>query len=214
MTSINRSRCAARRHGTASAYYRGCRCPDAAFARSEYLRARATGKALPGYVPAAGTIRRLRGLYSLGHNAATIATAAGLTAVTVRVLLGPDGSLRPERVGRPLPATVHRRTADAVAAAVTRLVQLPGRCERARARARRAGWAPLHAWDNDLFRIDDPAADAVLAAQTAGLSPSLRAVVLADVRAELAARAARTAAATRVRIEKLRKTPTEKRRAG
>jgi hypothetical protein len=194
-----RQRCPARYHDRPNDYTRhGCRCPETAFAYSQLREARATGRAPAGRVPSAATTRRIRGLYAAGHDASTVAAAANITAVTVRVLLGSDGSLRPERAGRPIPPIVLATTADAITAAAARLARLPGRSVAARARAARAGWAPLHAWDGDVFSIDDPDADDALAASTVGMATSLRRAVLEEAIAERAAQEER--AETRRRL--------------
>ena len=162
-------RCGATRHGTANDYAkRGCRCPAASLAYSIRRHQRNTGALPPGHIPALGTRRRLQALYAAGHDAVTIAAATGLTPVTIRVLLGPEGSTRPERRDRALAPTVQRTTADTITAATIRLARLPGRQPKARARAQRAGWPPLHVWDGHIFNIDDPHADPALAAATCG----------------------------------------------
>lgn len=145
------------------------------------------------YVPAAGTIRRIRGLYELGHDADTIAATTGVPADAVALLAGPHHRRRP---GTP-DDVIHREVAAAVAAAAAHLSRLPGRSAAARARALHAGWAPLRAWDGALFDIDDPAADEQLAARTTGMHPSLRRAVLDEHRAAAAVRARCSAASRR-----------------
>lgn len=198
--------CTARYHDTVSAYVKHrCRCLSACYAHSQYRAARRAGTAAPTSVPAIATIRRIRGLYEMGHDADTIAAAAEITPRTVQVLAGAVQAGRRD----PLPESVRHTTADAIAAATDHLVRLPGRSTVARARAHRAGWAPLRAWA-DPFDIDDPNADEEIAARTVGMHPSLRRAVLAEARAERArlAELAAISAATLARNRATRWTPT------
>lgn len=167
--------CSARYHDRPSDYDKhGCRCAAVAYAYSLQRQRRALGRQPAGIVPAVASVRIVRGLYAAGHDAATIADAAGLTAATVRILAG-------RRSGE-VPDTIHRATAEAITRAAAHLARLPsryaGRKEQdPRRRAARGGWAPLHAWDGDVFRLDDPDADDTLARDTLGLDPSHRRVI-------------------------------------
>ena len=108
---------------------------------------------LPGgvIVDGTGTGRRLQALATVGWSIGRVATARGIDRQSL------DGALR----GRPVLA----RTAQAVTAAYDELWNRPppavdrfeqGAITRTINRARRAGWPPPAAWDDDT--IDDPAA--------------------------------------------------------
>lgn len=138
---------------------------------------------MAGLVPAAGTIRRIRGLHLLGHDTGAIADAALLPVATVAAL-----AHMPTVAGRAIAEDI----AWAVTAATGQLRATTGRSTTAHGRARVAGWIPLRAWD-DTFNIDDPDADERLAARTVGMAPALRRAAIATAR-QVAREAARVAA--------------------
>ncbi|KIQ67021.1 hypothetical protein TR51_06420 [Kitasatospora griseola] len=92
-------------------------------------------------VPSLGAIRRVRALLALGHEARTIAAAAGVSKTVLSELIG--GSVD----------EVRARTHDAIQAAFEQLAMTTGSSTRSVNRARKAQWAPPLAWDD----IDDPA---------------------------------------------------------
>lgn len=110
-------------------------------------------------VPAVGAIRRGRALVAIGYPVAYLAPLVPMAAQKLAPALLHD------------PEMVQVRTARGVAAAYDRLwdqdpVQcgvLPAIAARTRATARRRGWAPPMAWDDD--RIDDPSAEPDLGQQ-------------------------------------------------
>ena len=94
--------------------------------------------------PAAGTIRRIRAMYSLGHNPQAISAAAGgLAASSISAYA--NGHY----------AIAKGPTAAAIAAAYKTLSVRQGASAKARGRARRMGWHGPLAWGAD---IDNPAA--------------------------------------------------------
>jgi len=115
--------------------------------RDALLRAKPT----PRIVPALGARRRLRALAALGWATDAVAAEAGFSHHTAaRILSG-----RVERIA----ATTH----EAVCGAYDRLSMRLGPSRRAANAARRKGWAPPLAWDDE--RLDDPEATADLGAQ-------------------------------------------------
>lgn len=97
------------------------------------------------YVDGTGSRRRLQALAYLGHPASVI--AAELGRMDRKAYLHIQG-------GRTV--QVRARTADDIRRLYDRLWQVPGKSERTRQHARRMGWVPPLAWDDDA--IDDPAA--------------------------------------------------------
>lgn len=98
------------------------------------------------FVPDFGAKRRLHALNAIGHNAATIATAMGedvTPAIPRNIANNP---------GRWISRLNYERTLRAYAA----LWDQPGTCPRVRGQARRFGYAPPMAWDDDT--IDNPLA--------------------------------------------------------
>lgn len=132
------------------------------------------------WVPAAGTVRRIRGLHLASHDPATIADAALLDPAAVVVLA--DMVLTP-----------HRRIPDdvefAVRAATAQLRATRGVSPGARRYGLEHGWVPLGSWDH-VLRIDDPDADDALAVRTADMSARLRGIAIAEHHQAAARRAA------------------------
>lgn len=89
------------------------------------------------YVPAIGAARRIRALQTLGWTLTHIADAAGITAARLDwTARHPDGTL---------PAGAHRTVRDVYDELSMRL----GPSSRTAAYAKRAGWMPPLAWDDD-----------------------------------------------------------------
>lgn len=134
--------CQARYHGTASAYkHGGCRCPAAREAHRLYWKRRRESRPETRRVSVVGTARRVRALWAIGHNSATIGAVAGMSADQVH-----------QTTRRPL--WVSLATAEAVKRAYDALSMTPGTSEETRGRAQRAGYPPPLAWDDE--SIDDP----------------------------------------------------------
>lgn len=117
---------------------RGCQQRNRAHEAARY-KAVVLGTHRPGFVPAAGTARRLQGLTAEGHPARDLAQHLDVAVSTVKQW----------RVHETL--TVARHTHDAVRILVTRL-DSGGTSAKARSYAVRQGWVPVAAWDD----IDDP----------------------------------------------------------
>lgn len=137
------------KHGTEGAYTKdGCRCFACRLARSEYMRARSSGREHPAplLMDGTGTRRRIRALYALGWTGSVIARELGVT-------VGALFDLR-VREGRP----VYAYTAERMAVVYDRLsATIPPEnvyARRARALAQRNGYVPPLAWDDD--EIDNP----------------------------------------------------------
>jgi len=96
-------------------------------------------------IDSTGTVRRLQALVAVGYPATGLGERIGVSATNMA------HTMRATRV------TVRR--ARQVAVLYEQLSHLPGESKRARMRARRQGWAPPLAWDEDT--IDDPAASPV-----------------------------------------------------
>lgn len=94
-----------------------------------------------GWMSATGTARRIRALLAIGWTHEHLHAATGIA--TRRHVKGDKGR-------------VTRRTHEAIAGLYDRLSMTPGPSEQNRARARRLGWVPPLAWDDEL--IDDPTA--------------------------------------------------------
>ena len=120
-------------------------CPACHLAEGRYRKQRKM-KHLRGEMvtfPAVGILRRIRALHAIGWSGHQVADACGLSVNTLR------------SIGYHQSGTVHAATAQSVMAGYERLsMAIPeGRyANRARASARRKGWAPPLAWDD----IDDP----------------------------------------------------------
>ena len=95
-----------------------------------------------GPIDATGTIRRLRALAAMGWPMKELAAMSGVAMPTISYLMH-------HRRG-----TVYSRTAGKVADLYDELSMREGNSQRSRLRARRHGWAPPLAWDDET--IDDP----------------------------------------------------------
>jgi len=137
------SGCRARRHGTASAYTRSCRCPQAREAWRLYSKRRREGRQPPFLCDATGTRRRLQALVAIGWPTAALAARLGIPPTEVSRLCHHAHRVYPH-------------TAARVAQLYTQLSMHPGPSRRARRRGEVASWAPPLAWDDNT--IDHPAA--------------------------------------------------------
>jgi transposase-like protein len=102
-----------------------------------------------GAVPSAGSTRRLQALAFKGHTTSGLARRLGISQFTLRRLLHGQ------------PAEVPAHLAAAVAALYDELWAADGGSRWVARRARRAGFAPALAWDDnagDAHFIDDPRA--------------------------------------------------------
>jgi transcriptional regulator with XRE-family HTH domain len=106
------------------------------------------GRALGANIDATGTIRRLRALVAIGYAQNDIAKRMGWSATNASKLF----------IGSQTRVTT--ATARVVAELFDALSMTPGPSDRARNHARKHGWAPPLAWDDDA--IDNPAATADL----------------------------------------------------
>lgn len=139
--TIDRSGCAAPRHGTASAYSFGrCRCADARRASRYYRGAIRYGLNDPAWVDNTGVVRRRRALAAIGWSLTDLAPYFGTTWQTVGMHAAGD--------------RVRRDTLDRWRAVYEQLSMTIGPSRQAREYAQRQGWAPPLAWDDDT--IDDP----------------------------------------------------------
>ena len=139
--------CTATRHGDRTAYWHGCRCPEAIAAERDYKRQYRKRKYLARgalTVDATGTRRRIRALQALGWPLYVIDGHIGgtpRTGLAWNILTS---------------SAVFRSTAEAVERCYASLSMTPGPSAQTRARALRKGWVPPLAWDDDV--IDDPTA--------------------------------------------------------
>lgn len=135
--------CAARWHGTPSAYRHGCRCDHARNNHRIYQKRYRQRRAQPAYIDATGTARRIRALSALGWRFVDIAERYGdISYQAIQKIALMD---RPR---------VHRITADRIKAVYDDMSMTPGPSLQTRTRAARKGWCPPLAWDEDT--IDDP----------------------------------------------------------
>lgn len=131
-----------RRHGTYSAARYGCRCPRAIEDRRRYNKLHHHGYSSPLWIDATGTRRRIQALCALGWSRPEMAARLGVG---------------PRSMGHYLTvATVTTSTAARVRRLYDELAMHAGSSQRVRAHARRQGWVPPLAWDDD--EIDNPAA--------------------------------------------------------
>ena len=148
-----------RSHGTYWAYSKhGCRCLPAVLDESRYRRTLRSGEPTGLVRDATGAVRTARGLAAYGYTVDQIAAEAGISDRLVAQL----------QAGK---VTVRASKDQALRAAAERLIAVPPpagwSASRARSAARRGGWLPLHAWDDDT--IDDPAAEPNLGGDDDGL---------------------------------------------
>ena len=141
-------------HGHYLAYERDhCRCFPCRLAWSQArLAYNATGSYLtssPRFIPRHGTDRRIQALLALGWRHSDI--TARLTEIDPLAATQSDQLLR-----RPGPY-VWASTAEAVRAVYDQLAMIPGPSKRNRDRARKLGYVPPLAWDDD--ELDDPEAE-------------------------------------------------------
>lgn len=97
-----------------------------------------------GRVNIIGTARRLQALVAIGYTQSDLAARIGVTPANSTNLFHGNG-------------TVRAATADRIAAIYDDLAMKPGPSATARARAKKLGWAPPLAWEDD--EIDNPAAE-------------------------------------------------------
>jgi transcriptional regulator with XRE-family HTH domain len=95
-------------------------------------------------IDSTGSLRRLRALQAIGWTQTEIAHRIGWTLQNLNRYFISD------------PARINRGTAVTIAKVFNELQLIPGPSERSRRHARKNGWAPPLAWDEDT--IDDPAA--------------------------------------------------------
>lgn len=140
-TTIDRTGCAAARHGTKTAYdCYGCHCSDARAAHRTYradLRAR---RRKPAHDD--GDTRRVQGMWAIGWPADSLAASLGWTVEQV------------EQVAHGL-LLVDTAAVPAVRALFDRLAYTPGPSAEARAYAAQNGFVPAMAWD-DIDRDEQP----------------------------------------------------------
>lgn len=149
--ALDRSGCPADRHGEYwMAAKLGCVCFDTRVDNSRYRQEVRAGRRR--IVPAVAAIRIAQGLARHGFTADDIAAMAGVSLRLVRDLQA--GTKR--QVFRSRDAQL-RAAADRVRLDVARTGYA---ADRARAAARRHGWAPLTAWDDDA--LGDPQAQPAL----------------------------------------------------
>jgi hypothetical protein len=149
MTTIDRTGCAAQRHGDMSAYQTfGCQCPDAREDQRLYYKRRREGRPYRRLQDATGTRRRIRALYAAGHTANTIAAAAGITSQVISRIARTNKHVKPA-------------TADAVNRAYQTLKDTPGASKINRDRATWWGWPTPQQWGEHIDDLDaDPLAPA------------------------------------------------------
>ncbi|MEV5300281.1 hypothetical protein [Amycolatopsis methanolica] len=137
-TEIDRSACAADRHGTRAAYHHSrCRCPDAIAADHRYRHERASGQRQDELVPILGTRRRIRALQASGYPMDYLAAQLGITR---------NGAGRLAHLLKRGQLTVRRELAEQVTALYERLAGTPGPSRAMRTLARRAGHATPAQW--------------------------------------------------------------------
>lgn len=147
--SVERSACAAKRHGDEVAYQgHGCRCDDAREANRLYRKRLRENRSLPRLVDATGTRRRIQALMVLGWSLAALTARLGLarTNYSLKRILDQQH--------------VRRTTAERVAALYDELWGCPGPSGQVREAALASGYCSALAWDDET--IDDPAVRPVL----------------------------------------------------
>lgn len=149
MPENERSGCAARRHGTRSAYNNDdCRCGDATRDASRYTKLRRAGIHQPRFIDPTGTHRKLKALQALGHTWSDIAADLehGTPSNVCKILTSPK---------------VNVRTAQLVDQVYEKLCMTPGPSTRTATRAQQKGWLRPLAWDDIDSDPEPPAADDV-----------------------------------------------------
>lgn len=142
--TIDRSTCAARRHGRYWTYDKhGCRCPDAIRDAAQRRSRQRAGTLPPGYVDATGARRRLQALCVEGWTVVEVAAQSGLTVRTLRYVLN---------TRRRINAT----TARCIAVTYDRLAGGIGDNKATTTRALQRGWVGSDRWTPET--IDNPAA--------------------------------------------------------
>lgn len=89
-TTIDRTGCAARRHGNDNAYAHGCRCPDARTAWARYSYNLRHGLHQPRRVNATPTTQRIRILAGIGYDWRTLARLLNTAPRTITELAHGD----------------------------------------------------------------------------------------------------------------------------
>jgi hypothetical protein len=141
---VDRSHCAAKRHGDEAAYDRfKCRCADAREDRRLRAKRRREGRNPPGRVPAIGARRRITALLAIGWSAPALHATAG-------VALGQVERLRKANARQ----WVQRVTHDEWVKVYAQLSMIPGPSPRAITWARKLGYAPPLLWEG--VDMDDP----------------------------------------------------------
>jgi len=144
---LDRSACPGTRHGTYVAHTKyGCRCPDAREDLRLYTKRRKQGRAPVRRIDATGTIRRVKALWTIGHNSDTIAAA-----ITNHGQYLSADSIRNIARGR---RWVTPATHAAIHYAYDALSMTRGTSLLTHLRATAAGYHPPLAWDDET--IDDP----------------------------------------------------------
>lgn len=131
-----------RRHDTYSSVRYGCTCAAALADKHRYQKLHLHGYAQPRRLDATGTKRRLQALLALGHSRMYIGECLGITERSVGWHLNDKA--------------VTLSFAERMARVYEALSGTPGTSQRVREHARRQGWVPPLAWDDE--EIDDPAA--------------------------------------------------------
>ena len=142
-------------HGDDYWYRRGCRCRECSQWRrddyrktADFYKARRAIQGVNVYVPATGTIRRLRALACMGWSAQQIADRTGYSEIHIsRTRRGVNGDDVTMKFHHDV-----KRIYDELEA--TRNDTWHGR--KSMAVARRNGWAPPHAWDDIDNRYERP----------------------------------------------------------
>lgn len=135
MSPIDRTGCSATRHGTASTYNYGCRCPDAREAWRLYSKRRRENRAQPGYTSPIPSARKVQALMALGWPAYEITRRLGWS----------NASSNLQRI--PKRARIYRHHADAIDRVYRELSGTAGPSATTRRRAKTAGYLPPLAWD-------------------------------------------------------------------
>lgn len=134
--------CRAGQHDTANAYRNhGCRCPEATAANTRYRKRRAAGMLIPASMDNTGVVRRRQALAAIGYGLRDLEPYFNTTSRGIGTYATP---------GRRVFRATYRRWCEVY----DLLSMTPGRNVRAKLEARKRGWAPPLAWDDDT--IDDP----------------------------------------------------------